>query len=204
MADAQLTTVPAGHGKAARLTSGQKLKLINTHGTQVVDFWAFNAYDLGEYMDVASSRVWNLHLWPKVGDVMVTNQRRPIVKLVEDTTPGIHDTIMSACDRHRYGLLGVKGYHRNFQDNMFEGMLELGAQPPFPIPGSWNTFMNIPLKEDRYTIDIKPTVSKPGQYIVLQAQMDCYMAFSACPQDILPIHGEGGKPPRDCQFQILD
>ena len=37
---------------------------------------------------------------------MVTNQRRPIVTLVEDTTPGIHDTIMAACDRQRYGLLG--------------------------------------------------------------------------------------------------
>jgi hypothetical protein len=204
MGTSGLVTIRAGHGKAARLTAGRKLKLVNTHGTQVVDFWAFNAYDLREHMDVASSRVWNLHLWPKVGDTMVTNQRRPIVKLIEDTTPGIHDTIMSACDRHRYGLLGVKGYHRNCQDNMFEGMLELGATPPYAIEASWNIFMNIPVKEDRYTLDIRPTRCKPGDYIVLQAEMDCYLAFSACPQDILPIHGEGGAPPRDCQFQVLD
>ena len=85
-------TIAAGHGKAARLSIGQSLKLINTHGTQVVDFWAFNAYDLREYMCVEASRVWNMHLWPATGDVMVTNQRRPIVTLVEDTTPGIHDT----------------------------------------------------------------------------------------------------------------
>jgi hypothetical protein len=34
--------------------------------------------------------------------------------------------------------------------------------------------------------------------------MDCYVAFSACPQDILPIHGAGGAPPKDCHFVVLD
>ena len=53
---------------------------------------------------------------------------------------------MVACDRQRYGLLGFKDYHRNCHDNMFEGVLELGATPPFSIPGSRNIFMNIPIK----------------------------------------------------------
>ena len=197
-------TIVAGHGKATRLHAGQSLKLINTHGTQVVDFWAFNAYDLREYMCGEASRVWSMHLWPMAGDVMVTNQRRPIVTLAQGTTPGIHDTIMAACDRQRYGLQGFTDYHRNCQDNMIEGMLELGATPPFAIPGSWNVFMNIPIMEDGYTIDVKPTVCEPGQFIVLRAEMDCFMAFSACPQDVLPIHGEGGAKPRDCHFEILD
>ncbi len=104
MAASELVTIPAGHGKAARLSTGQSLKLINTPGTQVVVFWAFNAYDLREYMCVEASRVWSMHLWPASGDVMVTNQRRPIVTLVEDTTPGIHDTIMAACDRQRQAV----------------------------------------------------------------------------------------------------
>ena len=53
--------------------------------------------------------------------------------VTEDTTPGIHDTIMAACDRQRYGLLGFEDYHRNCQDNMMEGMLEQGATPPFAM-----------------------------------------------------------------------
>ena len=44
-----------------------------------------------------------------VGDVFVTNQRRPILTLLEDTSPGVHDTLMSACDRYRYDLLGCEG-----------------------------------------------------------------------------------------------
>ncbi|MDJ0951684.1 MAG: urea carboxylase-associated family protein [Alphaproteobacteria bacterium] len=204
MANENLVKIPAGHGKATRLTAGQQVKLINTYGTQVVDTWALNAYELHEYMSMESSRVWNKRLNPKVGDVLVTNRRRPILTIVEDTTPGIHDTFMAACDRYRYELLGFKEYHRNCQDNMFEGLLELGVTPPFPIAASFNVFMNIPVLEDRNSVDFRPTECEPGQYITFRAEMDCYVAFSACPQDVLPIHGVGGAPPKDAHFEVLD
>jgi len=204
MAKADLVRIPAGHGKATRLTAGQKVKLVNTPGTQVVDCWALCAYDLREYMSMESSRVWNMRLNPKVGDTFVTTQRRPILTLIEDTTPGIHDTFCAACDRYRYALLGVTGYHRNCQDNMIEGLSELGVTAPFPIAASFNVFMNIPVLEDRNGLDVRPTRCPPGSYVVLRAEMDCFVAFSACPQDILPIHGEGGAPPRDCHFAVLD
>ena len=34
----------------------------------------------------------------------------------------------------------------------------------------------------------------PGGYVRLRAEMDLVIAFSACPQDILPINGKAGKP----------
>jgi uncharacterized protein YcgI (DUF1989 family) len=37
-------------------------------------------------------------------------------------------------------------------------------------------------------------VSTPGSYIALRAEMDLVIAFSACPQDMLPINGRDGKP----------
>ena len=203
MAKDELVTIPAGHGKALRLDASDRVQLINTPGTQVVDAWALNAYDPREHMSMESSRVWNRRLIPAVGDVFVTTQRRPILTLTEDTSPGIHDTLLAACDRHRYGLLGFEGYHRNCQDNMIEGLVELGVTPPGPIAGSLNTFMNIPVLADGNSIDILPTVCEPGDYVVFRAEMDCYVAFSACPQDILPIHGPGGSPPQDVHFRIL-
>ena len=36
-------------GKAARVRAGQRIRVVNTHGTQVVDAWAFNAQDPAEY-----------------------------------------------------------------------------------------------------------------------------------------------------------
>ncbi len=60
MTTTERVTIPAGHGKAARLNAGPSLNLINTPGTRVVDFRAFDAYDLREYMCVEASRVWSM------------------------------------------------------------------------------------------------------------------------------------------------
>ena len=43
-----LLAIPARRGKAARVGAGQRIRVVNTHGTQVVDAWAFNADDLTE------------------------------------------------------------------------------------------------------------------------------------------------------------
>ena len=51
-----LQVIPARRGKAARLNKGQSVKIINTHGNQVVDTWAFNAADLGEFMGMEHCR----------------------------------------------------------------------------------------------------------------------------------------------------
>lgn len=197
-------TIPARHGKAVRLNAGQAVKLVNTHGTQVVDCWAWNAYDLHEHMSMEATRVWTQRLNPAVGDSFVTVLRQPILTIVEDTSPGVHDTFMAACDRHRYGLLGVRGYHRNCRDNMFEAMQELGVTAPAPILASFNVFMNIAVQPDGNSLDTRPTVSRPGDYIVLRAEMDCYVAFSACPQDIVRIQDAGENVPRDAHFEVLE
>lgn len=195
--------IPAGHGKALRLKAGRAVKVVNTHGTQVVDCWAFNAYDLNEFMCMETTRVWNQRLNPVVGDSFVTNQRHPILTVVEDSTPGVHDTFMAACDRRRYELLGVKGYHRNCCDNMFEGMFELGLTPPRAILASFNIFMNIQVQPDGITLKTLPTVTKAGDSITLRAEMDCFVAFSACPQDIVKIQGAGDNTPQPVDLEIL-
>ena len=49
---AEPVRIPARLGKAAKLNKGQSVKLINTHGSQVVDTWAFRLPDLGEFMSM--------------------------------------------------------------------------------------------------------------------------------------------------------
>ena len=45
-ATGELITIPARGGKAISIRQGQAVKVINTHGSQVVDTWAFNAQTL--------------------------------------------------------------------------------------------------------------------------------------------------------------
>jgi uncharacterized protein len=193
--------IPARKGKAARLRQGQVVKIINTTGQQVVDTWAFNAADLREFMSMEHTRVALGHIIPKVGDALVTNSRRQILTLVEDTSGGIHDTLFAACDRWRYELLGCTEYHDNCTDNLAAGLAELGLAPP-QTPAPLNLFMNIPVV-DGNRVEVRPPVSAPGSYVVLRAEMDCVVAFSACPQDMLPVNGLAMRPTH-AHFEIED
>jgi uncharacterized protein YcgI (DUF1989 family) len=187
----QLTTIPARRGKAARVAAGQLIRVVNTHGTQVVDTWAFNARDPSEWMAMECSRAWFMKLAAAIGDTFVTNQRRPILTLVEDTSGSAHDTLIAPCDAPRYRLLGVQGYHDNCRDNLHAALAELGIAIP-ATPPSLNLFMNIPWTADGRLAWGEP-VSTPGSYALFRAEMDLVIAFSACPQDILPINGTAGR-----------
>lgn len=193
--------VEARRGKALPLSKGQVVRVINTHGQQVVDTWAFASGNLRECMSMEHSRASLSHIMPKVGDVFVSNHRRPILSLITDTSPGTHDMLIAACDRYRYELLGCKEYHDNCTDNLIAAMAELGLQPP-QIPSPLNLFMNIPLKRgDELSFD--PPLSHAGNYVDLRAEMDCIIAFSACPQDIVPINGTACKP-TDFEYTVLE
>ena len=193
-----LQTLPARSGRAVRLAAGRAIAIVNTHGHQVVDTWAFNAEDLGEFLSMEHLRPTIGTIFPRVGDALVTNRRRPILHLEEDTSPGVHDTLIAACDTYRYALLGCTEYHDNCTDNLYAGMARLGLRPP-ECPSPLNLWMNIPVASDGSTSWGTP-VSKPGDRVVLRAAMDCIVAMSACPQDILPINGAG---PVEAHYVLL-
>jgi uncharacterized protein len=187
-----LITIPARRGKAIRVSTGDLVKIINTHGSQVVDTWALNNGDLTEYMSMEHTRASLRKLAPRAGEVLVTNHRRPILSLETDTTPGIHDTLIAACDRYRYEQLGAIGHHDSCTDNMAAALQELGQRivvTPCPL----NLFMNISIAKDG-RIEFCAPVSRAGDFVSLRVQMDAILVFSACPQDILPVNGEKMKP----------
>ena len=200
MTATSLETIPARRGKAAFLAEGQQVRVVNTHGQQVVDTWAFRRDDMTEFMSMEHSRTSIGRVMPVLGQSMVTNHRRPILTLVEDTSGGIHDTLLAACDRYRYELLGCTEYHDNCTDNLAAALAELGLTPP-ETPSPWNLFMNIPVGPDG-SLSFEPPVSSPGSYLLLRAEMDCVMAFSACPQDIVPINGVDCVP-TEAHFQVV-
>lgn len=197
---ADIITIPARRGKAVRLARGRSVKVINTHGRQVVDTWAFNGANVAEFMSMEHSRPSFMKLRPAVGDAFISNLRRPILTLAEDTSGGVHDTLMAACDNARYGLLGCTEYHDNCADNLTAGLAELGLAPP-ETPSPLNLFMNIPWTEAGQLSWGEP-VSQPGDHVVLRAEMDLVIAFSACPQDILPINGRLCEP-TEAHIQVL-
>lgn len=191
--------IPARKGKAAFAAKGQTIKVINTHGQQVIDTWAFNRADLTEFMSMEHTRAKLLKIIPAPGDIMLTNHRRPILTFTEDNSGGIHDTLMAACDRYRYESLGVKGFHDSCTDNLAAALGALGLKPP-ETPAPLNLFMNIPVAGG-VALSFEPAVAPPGSHVSLRAEMDLVIVFSSCPQDIIPINGLN-LTPREAHFEI--
>jgi uncharacterized protein len=197
----ELERIPARRGCAARLRTGQAIEIVNTHGSQVVDTWAFNAGDLTEFLSNEHMRPTLGRIHPCKGDPLITNRRRPILLIEEDTSPGLHDTIIAACDSHRYAMLGCTGYHDNCDDNLHSALAALGLKVE-GTPSPLNLWMNIPVTPEGAIVWGEP-LSKPGDRVVLRAVLDCIVVMSACPQDMLPINGPACVP-TEAHYRILD
>jgi uncharacterized protein YcgI (DUF1989 family) len=184
-------TVEARKGAGFSLNTGQMFKVINTHGHQVVDFWAVSSDDPTEFMSMVHTRSTLTKLVPAAGDLLYSNVRSPIVRFVEDTSPGVHDTVVAPCDLPRYHLIGVEGFHDSCSNNYMTVMREFGITEYRQAPESFNLFMNIPWTADG-SLSFEPTVSNPGDYVTFEALRPVLMVVSSCPQDILPINS--GNP----------
>ena len=193
-------TVEARKGAAYKLDAGQKFKIINTHGWQVVDFWAVSLEDPTEFMSMVHTRSTLTKLVPHPDDILCSNLRKPIVQFIEDTSPGVHDTVVAPCDLPRYGLLGVEGFHDSCSNNFMTAARELGFTAFTQAPESFNLFMNIPWTPEG-DLSFQPTVSKAGDYVVFEALRPVAMIVSSCPQDILPINS---GDPVEFDVEILD
>jgi len=193
--------LPARQGRAVRVKKGQAIRVGNPFGTQVCDFWAFCDPDVNEYLSWEHARGAINSAMPKVGDMLVTNRRRPILAFEQDTSPGIHDTLIAACDLFRYQTLGCTDYHDNCSDNMRMALLAIGIIPA-EVPQPFNIWMNIPLSAD-WSIKWLPTVSAPGDFVLLRAKMDMIAVMSACPQDMVPING-ADMTPMGLDFAVIE
>lgn len=190
--------IPARRWTVVHLNNGDVIKIINSSGAQVIDTWAFNVDDMTEYMSMEHSRASILKIVPVVGDVLVTNRRRPILALTEDTTPGTHDTLIAACDTYRYQELCGQPEHDNCTNNLAAALASVGFRSGI-TPCPFNLFMNMAVNEDG-TLRFAVPTSQAGQYVCLRAEMPLLLVMSACPQDVTPVNAHA---PSDAHYVLL-
>jgi len=196
-----LETLAARTGVALRLAQGDRLRIVNTYGKQVVDLWAVVDGDVLESMSMPHCRNPWYRLAPRPGDVFVTNLRRPILRLLEDSSPGIHDTLIPSCDGERYRQLGAAD-HGSCTDNFHGALRTIGVEPPRAVPTAVNLWMNVVVQANGIIAIVSP-VSQPGDHVLLAAEMDCVAVLSACPHDLPPVPLNGPDfTPRDVGYAI--
>ena len=179
--------IPARQGRAVRLLRGDLLRIGNPGGSQVCDFFALAADSPAEMLSMEHTRTALGRVFLHTGDRLVSTRRRAFFTLIEDTSPGIHDMLIAACDHTRYVELGCREYHPNCADNFRAALAAIGVEPVH-VPCPLNLWMNIPVGPGG-RISFEPPASKPGDHVVLRAEADCIAVMSACPQDLTPVNG---------------
>ncbi|WP_157233414.1 DUF1989 domain-containing protein [Kibdelosporangium phytohabitans] len=191
--------VPAREGRAVRVSAGQLIRVSTPEGAQVGDFFAFCASDPVEHLSAAHTRGHTSRLFPVPGEPFVTDRRRPILTLTDDTSPGRHDMLIAACDPARYELLGHHGWHASCAENLKAAMRELEVDVT-TVPQPVNFFMDIPVTADD-VIEWRSSPAAPGDAVTLRAELDCFVVVSACPQDLVDVNG---MRPGPLEIEILD
>jgi uncharacterized protein YcgI (DUF1989 family) len=191
--------IPAREARAVRVATDRRFRLVDVEGTQVIDLFAFVDGDVSEYASAEHTRVYVKRLFPAVGEPFVTNRRRPLLVLEEDSSPGVHDMLCAACDPTRYALLGYEGWHASCQENLRSAMAGMGYAA-VEVPSPINVFMNVSLDAGG-GLTLEPALTKPGDSITLRAELPCIVVASSCPMDLNPINGAG---PTDIAIELLD
>jgi hypothetical protein len=180
-----------GGGWAAR--TGELITVVDLEGEQTGDFVAFVASDPEEWLSPVHCREALHSIFVRSGDELVSNRRRPLLRIVRDDV-GVHDATIPACDPTRYSVeFGVPG-HRNCLENLWQPVRDQGVAIE-RMPEPLNLFQNTPIVGDG-RIGLTDPISRPGQRIVLEALVDLFGSLSSCPQDIIPGNGLRPTPMR--------
>jgi len=199
MGDPQV--IPAKTGRAFSLGSGQRIRVINTHGSQVVDTWALDADEPSQYLSMEQTRRMLFKLRPELGDTLYSNRRNEMLVLEEDTAGVPHDTLIAACDEWVYEKYGFPPGHATCQDNFRQALAAIDIEPPAIVPNPLNLWMNVPVTDGR-AIALEAPLSRPGDHVQFRTLIDVIMVFSACPADVLKVNGED-RTPKDVAVELL-
>jgi len=189
--------IKGAHGGRVEVKMGQILEIINVEGTQICDFFAFNADDLMETLSPPHIRSALGRIFLKVGDVLVSRYRRPMIELLDDTC-GVHDIIFPPCDPETYvQRFGIHN-HRSCRTNLAEVMADKNI-PYAYLPDPVDFFQNTPVTADGIIQRLAST-AKPGDKVVLRALQPCFAVGSSCPM----IGGVNGDRSTDIRFRVSD
>lgn len=180
---AESDTVQPGNYWHGVLQEGSFLRIIDVQGQQGVDFLCYNANNLEERYHAPNTikAAQSIHI--SKGSILYSDYANPLFTLIEDTTPGGHDTIAGCCsswsNQMLYGVSDTPGCRENFLGAL--SYYGLGWRDIVP---NINFFCSVPVYEDGHT---EKTVfengnSVAGDYVTLQAETDVLSVISNCPQ----------------------
>lgn len=192
----QIVEIPSRSGRAFTIKKGQRLTVIDPRGQQVSDLLAFNANDLDEVISSGRTLDYASRIYLTTGDPLYSNRSNVMLRIVEDTV-GRHDFLLTPCSKDTFRIIyGDKEPHQGCFGNLSAALEPYGVLPD-RIPIAFNCFMNVQIDGVTGELRVDPPISKAGDHITFEADMDLTMALTAC--SALQSNGGSFKP---IHFQI--
>src|ERR1700744_1187043 len=176
---------------SARMEPGQTLTLIDTEGQQAIDFLCYSAELPLDRINIPNTVKLNKSLYVTKGSKIYSDLGRVMMSVIDDTC-GYHDTLAGCCsceiDKVRYGVDKTESCRTNFIAELAKW-----AMSPSEIVSNINFFMRVKFAADG-ELTISEGISKPGDYVVLRAEMPLIVVISNCPQQNNPAAGFSPTP----------
>ena len=184
-------------GVGFRINKGQHLRVIDPEGEQVSDLMAFAQAEKSEWLSSGRSLDYNNTIYLTTGHILYSNKSNPMFTILEDTV-GRHDFLLTPCSPEMFKkLYHVEEYHPSCFENLAQNLAPFGIEAD-AIPTSFNIFMNVSVLPDG-ALKIDPPLSRPGDFILLRAEMDMFVGLTACSAE---LSNNGTFKPIDAE--ILD
>lgn len=195
--------IPPKGGWVDTVKKGQILRVTDVDGQQCADIVVFNNDNYREKLSVTYSRSRGITEVPgehfhadklTEGGVLRSTTCTPMMTIVKETmeTKGIHGLGPRQCNSFLWKSHGIE----------MDGCLEILANVLEPygltaddVPDSFNQSMNYVHDVEAGKWFIEPPVSEPGDFLDYRAEMDCLVAISNCPCDVVvPVNGSKCTP----------
>ncbi|WP_026449484.1 DUF1989 domain-containing protein [Aequorivita capsosiphonis] len=165
-------------GTAFKIKKGQQLKVIDPLGEQVSDMVLFNAEDTREKISSGKTLDFEETIIITKGHFLWSNRSNKMMKILEDTN-GRNDFLLAPCSPETFQIMyNNPDYHPSCFENLYTNLRQFEITPD-EVPTAFNIFMNVQFAEDG-RLTVLPPLSKSGDYIVFEAEMDLIVALTAC------------------------
>lgn len=181
-------------GAAFRLKKGERLKVIDPEGQQVSDMVLFNAEDTREKISSGKTLDFEESILITRGNFLWSNRSNKMMEILEDTN-GRNDFLLAPCSPETFRIMyNNPDYHPSCFENLHTNLKSFGIEPD-DVPTAFNIFMNVQFDASG-KLSVDPPLSKAGDYVLFEAQMDLIVGLTACSAEdsnggsFKPIHWE--------------
>lgn len=165
-------------GAAFSIQRGDILRVTDPFGEQVSDLFAFKKDETSCLLSSGRSIDYAGKIYLTTGDVLYANDSRRMFTIVADTV-GRHDFLLTPCSQEMFEILyRHKGHHPSCFENLCTAFAPYGIEPS-QIATTFNIFMNVAVAQDGL-VNVRPPLSKAGDFIELRAEMDMVCALTSC------------------------